>query len=250
MNDSQNKDAQSDKATQNSENTSQGFSPISPIQIRPFLPGKTSDTFRIGHSKFETIHRLHRLNKKSKAVKTRKLTQLEINKAKELLSSLYGNRCSYCNIDLKGREVHLDHIIPISYGGQNSLDNFTLACEFCNRAKLNWSVDEFLEWLRHVKSSYSKISLPLPDHQSEAVDANYGNARLFKMQDGSLGFEGNWNDLFCAAIDILVDFKYIYFRGQFQDNDMWMVNFASNLLIQLLKNRDDKEKLRNGKFVG
>jgi len=49
-----------------------------------------------------------------------------------------------------GRSYHLDHIVPISKGGDNSLDNCGLACKEANQAKHNLSKDEFIKLCEEV----------------------------------------------------------------------------------------------------
>ena len=47
--------------------------------------------------------------------------------------------CEYCHADERWQFVPftIDHIIPISQGGTNSLNNLALACFHCNRYKSN-----------------------------------------------------------------------------------------------------------------
>lgn len=46
-----------------------------------------------------------------------------------------GKRCVFCG-EIDGT-FHIDHIKPISKGGDNSFDNFQLLCERCNLQKSN-----------------------------------------------------------------------------------------------------------------
>jgi HNH endonuclease len=48
-------------------------------------------------------------------------------------------RCEYCRMhqSLQGATFHVEHIIPRSAGGSDSLDNFALACPGCNLKKSN-----------------------------------------------------------------------------------------------------------------
>jgi hypothetical protein len=41
--------------------------------------------------------------------------------------------CQYCGA--RGVRLECDHIIPVSRGGDHTLDNLTTACYTCNRAK-------------------------------------------------------------------------------------------------------------------
>ncbi len=48
-----------------------------------------------------------------------------------------GHRCEYCQSQDKYSPVFftIDHIIPISEGGSNDLENLAYACPLCNRLK-------------------------------------------------------------------------------------------------------------------
>jgi 5-methylcytosine-specific restriction endonuclease McrA len=47
------------------------------------------------------------------------------------------NLCEYCHTSEEWQYVMftIDHIIPVSKGGTNNLDNLCLACFHCNRKK-------------------------------------------------------------------------------------------------------------------
>lgn len=55
--------------------------------------------------------------------------------------------CQYCN--KAGGLLEVDHIIPISKGGNNHLSNLTTACRRCNRQKKDKTVEEFIEWRKN-----------------------------------------------------------------------------------------------------
>ena len=44
-------------------------------------------------------------------------------------------RCAYCCKDLRALPYHIDHIIPHSRGGPNTLANYAIACIRCNVTK-------------------------------------------------------------------------------------------------------------------
>jgi len=48
-----------------------------------------------------------------------------------------GNRCKYCGLCQEGQEAtfHVDHIHPVSLGGETSLENLALACVSCSLRK-------------------------------------------------------------------------------------------------------------------
>lgn len=59
---------------------------------------------------------------------------------REFAPVLLADPCSYCGAPAD----HLDHIVPLARGGENTLDNLTAACGRCNRAKHAKSLLAFL----------------------------------------------------------------------------------------------------------
>lgn len=47
------------------------------------------------------------------------------------------NRCEYCLVPQAGRiaKFHLEHIFPLSHGGNSEFENLASACQFCNLHK-------------------------------------------------------------------------------------------------------------------
>lgn len=47
------------------------------------------------------------------------------------------SRCEYCCLSQEGQEAvfHIDHVIPVSVGGQTALENLALACVSCSLRK-------------------------------------------------------------------------------------------------------------------
>ena len=43
--------------------------------------------------------------------------------------------CAYCGVDLSTTKSTIDHIVPLSRGGTNSIKNLVLACFRCNHRK-------------------------------------------------------------------------------------------------------------------
>jgi 5-methylcytosine-specific restriction endonuclease McrA len=66
------------------------------------------------------------------------------------------DQCAYCMTDLKG-SGEIDHMLPISRGGNNDASNLTLSCRACNRDKHNKTSAEFIVWRKN-------LNLPLNIH--------------------------------------------------------------------------------------
>lgn len=43
--------------------------------------------------------------------------------------------CQYCSLELKPREITIDHILPVSRGGTNDIENLCVSCLPCNLRK-------------------------------------------------------------------------------------------------------------------
>ena len=59
-----------------------------------------------------------------------------------------GCRCVYCDEDLSSAEIHMDHVIPESQGGETTYNNLQVTCRKCNLAKGVLTETEFTQRLR------------------------------------------------------------------------------------------------------
>lgn len=56
--------------------------------------------------------------------------------------------CTYCHKRLKVSQTTIDHIIPRSKGGSNTMSNLAACCYNCNQAKGDRTVAEWIEDLK------------------------------------------------------------------------------------------------------
>ena len=60
--------------------------------------------------------------------------------------------CHYCGKKITNKdELTVDHVIPVSKGGENAKDNFVISCKTCNREKANLSAERYTEFLNIIK---------------------------------------------------------------------------------------------------
>lgn len=48
------------------------------------------------------------------------------------LIEVFGQSCVYCYKDLSDQQYHIDHIVPLAFGGTNSITNLVISCPKCN----------------------------------------------------------------------------------------------------------------------
>jgi hypothetical protein len=62
------------------------------------------------------------------------LVRLRKKKYWKILVKHHGEKCNYCG---STDNLTLDHIIPLSKGGINKIENFQILCKSCNKLKGN-----------------------------------------------------------------------------------------------------------------
>ncbi len=69
--------------------------------------------------------------------------------------------CVYCG---RNNHLELDHIVPISKGGESIFNNFVVACRYCNPSKGNKDV---FDWCKSQGIEIPKIVLKLLKEQKQ-----------------------------------------------------------------------------------
>jgi 5-methylcytosine-specific restriction endonuclease McrA len=75
------------------------------------------------------------------------------DKLRQLLDGEEGyTRCHYCNRPLNIITLQLDHMVPISQGGELGWNNLCVACEPCNQMKGNVTAATFVRVLAFIET--------------------------------------------------------------------------------------------------
>ena len=53
--------------------------------------------------------------------------------------------CTYCGRRISKRSATLDHVVPVSQGGQDDLENLVLCCRACNECKAGRTPTEWIQ---------------------------------------------------------------------------------------------------------
>lgn len=96
---------------------------------------------------------------KLKGVKTSsiRMTDLEWECKPQDLAKLFekqNGKCFYCKCKLKHDWLQVDHVVPLSRGGKNTLDNIVLTCKDCNNLKNTKTGEEFFAFVREYTKRF------------------------------------------------------------------------------------------------
>lgn len=77
--------------------------------------------------------KIARINSKHK----RRLMEKSGDVTNEQLLALIKNarNCYWCNCNLEDVKIHIDHYVPLSKGGEHTLNNLVISCDACNMKK-------------------------------------------------------------------------------------------------------------------
>lgn len=80
-------------------------------------------------------------------------------------------KCFYCSVAI-GMDAHLDHVLPIYYGGTNSIHNLVGACRDCNLLKSTAQIEiTNKRTIRKFKKAQRKLQL-WEEELQKAYDIN------------------------------------------------------------------------------
>lgn len=58
--------------------------------------------------------------------------------------------CGICGGPVDPENITVDHIVPLSRGGKNEMDNYQLACDKCNKLKSNYKDEELARGMTYI----------------------------------------------------------------------------------------------------
>lgn len=70
-------------------------------------------------------------------------------------------KCFYCGRRLNHKDVVVDHVLPLSKGGDNVIQNVVISCAICNRIKDNLTVVEFKSYMKRILSNLDNTEVIL-----------------------------------------------------------------------------------------
>ena len=75
-------------------------------------------------------------------------TQCENASSKQLRALIHDQdyKCALSGVELNPETANADHVQPVKFGGNNSIDNIVILHEKVNTMKGELAKDEFIEW--------------------------------------------------------------------------------------------------------
>ncbi len=125
---------------------------VSMARYRKTAKGRASDKRLRQTEKYKAYHREHErfrrrllkgiVSEANRSARRRGIAQvLTVPQWQEILE-YFGHRCAYCNAQPERLEI--DHITPVTKGGEHTPDNVVPACRSCNARKGNRPLAQML----------------------------------------------------------------------------------------------------------
>ncbi len=99
---------------------------------------------------------------------------------KEYLYKLQAGICVYCESLMTLKAATIDHVVPVTRGGSDAIDNLVGCCIRCNKEKGERTLAEFAPWLADVfeENAAAEQATPLPAIPQRPSKRPRGNGAL------------------------------------------------------------------------
>jgi len=99
------------------------------------------------------------------------------NKLKALVYTRDNSTCQMCGRDVKhdGIGIHIDHIVPLEWGGKTEFDNLQCLCKDCNEGKKNYVASEnplLMEQISYATSCLERLRMYFEFYLNEELDVD------------------------------------------------------------------------------
>ena len=91
----------------------------------------------------------------------------------------YGGRCAYCGTPVPLNEMEVDHIYPLSMGGEDDYKNYAPACHACNNFKASTTLEGFRNKLLAIQSQMNKNPLYRLAISYKLIQNNTNNVNFY-----------------------------------------------------------------------
>lgn len=98
---------------------------------------------------------------------------LTIDMLREEAMKAVGKKCPYCNELLDHKNISMDHILPLSRGGESRIENIQFTCLKCNKQKDKMLDNEFKAF-KNLLESFSDESRLYVNQKMSMQGGKYG----------------------------------------------------------------------------
>lgn len=95
----------------------------------------------------------------------KRLTKAE----RQQVYNMYGGRCAYCGKEIAMKDMQVDHLKPLAWGGEDTMENMMPACRLCNHYKRANSLAAFRRMIASIPDKLER------DSYIYKVGVRYGN---------------------------------------------------------------------------
>ena len=162
--------------------------------------------------------------------------------------------CQYCGRKAPDVILEVDHIKPVSKGGDNSIENLVTACWDCNRGKgakklsdlsevekarrqleeiqaRKNMIDLIFQWKESLKNEYDESIDRLSDIFSESTGFSFTNSYRKKVKAGIRQF----------GLDIMIDSLYMAIDNYYHEDEKGTAETAISKYLGIASNLYDRQ---------
>lgn len=137
--------------------------------------------------------------------------------------------CEYCNKNLKSKEETIDHFVPVSRAGEDSVANYKIACKSCNAMKgaIHPEQDKsvFELFLNFVKDKPMRSRNEFHTHVIKS-ELNYKDFKNFV-------FNSNFS-FSCGQVSMIID-KLVGYSNEEKFKEMYIKNPRAKIVLSTNK---------------
>lgn len=125
-----------------------------------------------------------------------------------VLESSHGH-CYLCGQSTADSQIAFDHMIPLSRGGADSVDNLRAVHYSCNGSKASKTPCEFWKWLLYYRKGWRNIGR---DFRPNLCSDEYARTMIALTERWEAAMLAGWDDTICQTQNATIPEKDVWLR--------------------------------------
>ena len=118
--------------------------------------------WKIAYTKLQRKMQSLKSSLKKRSEDNNVLFKIDMEELRKMFYDSYGKSCKYCDRKMTLRNMVCDHIVPLTKGGESTVNNLQLICKSCNTRKGPLDEKDFvdlIDWVNDLKEETKEYVL-------------------------------------------------------------------------------------------